>query len=191
MSLAISVFGEETDEGIARVGEITSVIAVERPDVWFDVGRVSSSDSGTKEEFESARPVHRLRGFALYCEHEGRAPTAEEAAAGYPLLESLYDGKIRTEWYPHLVDHADDDGYYIPADFSQPVNAFIDGEVMSIGSAHRLLAELKSIERFMNGGDEETFALERLAWTVLRDMAQKAVEKNLVIRFRLTNPDFE
>lgn len=189
MSLAISVFGEETDEGIARVGEITSVIAVERPDVWFDVGRVSASDNGTKEEFESARPVHRLRGFALYCEHEGRAPTAEEAAAGYPLLESLYDGKIRTQWYPHLVDHADDDGYYIPADFSEPVNAFVDGEVMSIGSAHRLLAELKSIERFMN--DDEAFALERSCWGALKKLAEASVAKNLVIRFRMTNPDFE
>jgi hypothetical protein len=187
VTLAISVFGEDTDDGIARVGEITSVIAVERPDVWFDVGRIGSGPQA--EEFESARPVHRLRGFALYCEREGRAPTVDEAAAGYPLLEQLYDGKIATEWYPHLVDHADDDGYYIPADFPKPVNSFLDGEVMSIGSAHRLLAEMNSIERFMS--EDEAFALERRIWSVLRTMAKNAVDGNLVIRFRLSNPDFD
>jgi hypothetical protein len=186
VALAISVFGEGTDEGVARLGEINAVLASERPNVLFDVSLTRDTEV---EEFESARPVHRLRGFALYCEHEGRAPTAAEADAGYPLLEQLYDGKLATEWFSHLVDHADDDGYYIPADFAKPVNSFIDGEVMSIGSAQRLLAEMKSIEKFMV--EDEAFAMERRCWSVLRNFAQKSLEANLVIRFKLTNPDFD
>jgi hypothetical protein len=187
VALAISTFGEGSSEGIARVNEINGVLAQERPDVLFDVA--ANVGENTSEELESARPLHRLRGFSLYCEREGRAPTVEEAEAGYPLLEQLYDGKIGTEWYPHFVDHSDSDGYYVPADFPKPVNSFVDGEVMSIGSAHRLLAEMNSIERFMTAAvasHAEAFTLENRAWSVLRAAAKHAVEKSLVVRFRTT-----
>jgi hypothetical protein len=191
VALAISTFGEGSNEGIARVNEINGVLAQERPDVLFDVA--SAVGESQEEELESARPLHRLRGFALYCEREGRAPTVDEASSGYPLLEQLYDGKIGTEWYPHLVDHSDEDGYYVPADFAKPVNAFYDGEVVSIGSAQRLLAELNSIARYMATAveaDVDVFASEFQAFKVLLTAAKNAVENSLIVRFR-TPSDFD
>lgn len=187
MALSISTFGEGWNEGIARVNEINGVLAMERPDVLFDVA--ATVGESKVEQFESARPLHRLRGFALYCEREGRAPTVDEATASYPLLEQLYDGKIGTDWYPHLIDHSDEDGYYVPADFPKPVNAFYDGEVVSIASAHRLLAELNSIQRFLTpavADSADAFALEHRAFNALRDLAKEAVERNLVVGFRTT-----
>jgi hypothetical protein len=206
MAFAISLFGEETDAGIAEVGQIEVVLSSEQPNVLFEVGHNSK---GLKaEEMETARPLHRLRGFALHCEKHGSAPTPAEVGDGYRVLEELYDGKIATQWYPHLVDHSDSDGYYIPADFTQPINAYMDGEVISIGSSHRLLAELNSIRRFLFGedtsalGDEQqellwaiaendSFALEKNMWCRLRWLARNSVESNLVIRFQTSNPDFD
>jgi hypothetical protein len=94
--------------------------------------------------------------------------------------------------FNHLINHADDEGYYLPVDFPQ---AFVMEE-MSIGSAVALLAEMDALESVLAAqfpgevalalstpDDEERVQLSGPVgvWHALRRLCRSAIELEMPI----------
>lgn len=175
------------------IDEIRECLAANAPGVDFKLG--SNVNKVDCESFGSYHNLHLLRGFAVYVEKEGRPPTEDERLADYPLLRTQYDGEFETRDFPHLIDHSDADGYYIPVHLSRPINK---ANGLSIGSVQGLLKELDKLrDPLWRGSDShlegpevlweiddgDPFATEKRIWCQLRWLCRNAIKFNLVIVF--------
>lgn len=136
---------------------------------------------GLTEEVGSVDDLHELRLFA--------------AALQQKTPDDYYEGKVAPGFpFNHLINHSDDDGYYLPVDFPQ---AFFMDET-SIGSAVVLLQELDALEAPLAAAFPAEMALALATpddeerpplcgpvgvWHALRRLCHSSLEMNLPIQF--------
>jgi hypothetical protein len=108
----------------------------------------------------------------------------------------------RTVSNSHLINHADDQGFYVPKDFPWPLAADFDGEVAGnvVGSSYALLRELVEVAPIigisLENGElsdataselasetEYTFATERMVWFTLSEAARQSIAQKSAIVF--------
>ncbi|HWI63437.1 MAG TPA: hypothetical protein VNT75_16490, partial [Symbiobacteriaceae bacterium] len=86
-------------------------------------------EEGLDEQIGTLEGLHELRQIAAAV--HGKTP------------DDYYEGRIPAGFqFNHLINHDDEDGYYVPADFMQ--SFFV--EEVSVGSAVALLRELDALE---------------------------------------------
>lgn len=144
--------------------------------------------------------LHFLRRFAAHVlgpRHEVPPPVGEkESPSDDAVLESMYSPRL------HLLYHSDCEGFYVPIDFPEViVDARLPGE--TLGSSHRLLAELVEIAPYLGIaldegklGDEpcriltqaildqsDEYATETMVWLTLFDAAESSISLRSAIVF--------
>jgi len=91
-----------------------------------------SNDEGLAEEIGTVDDLAELRAVA--------AESQGQTVADYQ------EGRVKAgQLYNHLINHADDSGYYLPYDFPQ---SFVVGD-LSLGSVPALLRELDTLQPLM------------------------------------------
>jgi hypothetical protein len=124
--------------------------------------------------------LHHLRRYAAFIDKTNAPPETpcelEEAANDEILLE-VYDGETRTQ-FPHLIDHSDCDGYYIPCSFEKPLwikpseigmDQDDDEMLISAGSSKKLLEELTILNNYLQIDTDEISNLEEFATRIASD----------------------
>lgn len=146
---------------------------------------------------ESFYDLYQLRRLAAHLEQGNDiqpflADQSAEEEEVDDLLADIWDEAVQTR-FPHLIKHQGDaGGYYLPAEFAEPIwvdygdEEEADGEfanednAVSFGSSYGLLRELTEIEQLFNqAGVPEIGA--RTALAVLRTAAQQSVDNGLPI----------
>jgi hypothetical protein len=153
--------------------------------------------------------LQRLRSYAAHIALFNKPPESIDE----PISEELrmmYDGS-KPFSHPHLMNHSDCEGYYVPTSFAGPVQIplllAIDSESSQsdqvwhadVGSSAILLRELESINEFLKLPDAarqkrqskplldpiegDIWAGIKWAWSVLYWLAQESVERNVLIMF--------
>lgn len=141
--------------------------------------------------------LHALRGFAAHIEMEGVEPDLAAKLGGYKALRQMYDTS-RSQKFEHLIEHSDCDGYYLPVEFSTPIELQGQEAGQSVGSCQALLQELNSLTEALFGagisqfrGPEvlwtidprDPFATEKFVWTRLRWLLRNAIRYQLLMCF--------
>lgn len=152
--------------------------------------------------------IHHLRRYAAHIDVVGKPPEYScelEEASNDEFLLDIYDEKTKTN-FPHLINHSDCDGYYIPCDFPEPIwiepeeyeslEKHID-EPISVGSSLRLMDELNKINTYLKINPDDIEDLEKFyetisndnlefvkwCWAVLHTMCQKSINHRQPIVF--------
>lgn len=136
---------------------------------------------GLSEEIGTVDDLHELRRIA--------------AAVHDKTPDDYHEGQVPAGFqFNHLINHSDEDGYYLPVDFPQ---AFFLDEV-SIGSAVALLKELDALEVMLaaqypadvalaleNADDEERADIGGPvgAWHSLRRLCRSSIELDMPVHF--------
>lgn len=190
MGLIVSLV-DNTDEETTK--KIRDALVHQIPDAVLELG--TNNNKVSYESIGSYHNLHLLRGFSLYVEKESRPPTENERQKDYPLRRRQYEGEFETLEFPHLIEHSDADGYYIPLPLKSPINTK-DG--LSIGSVQGLLEELNKLRNPLWQGSDATFkgpevlweiddcdpfSQEKRIWCQLRWLCRNAIKFNLVISF--------
>jgi hypothetical protein len=193
MGLAVSLVDNKHSDSLTTMKRIKDAIGQNVPGAGFELG--SNDNKVGYESIGSYQTLHLLRGFALYVEVEGRPPTDTERQADYPLRQRHSAGEFETEKFPHLIEHSDADGFYVPIPLKRPINTK-DG--LSVGSTQGLLEELNSLRDPLWQGrdagfkgpevlweidDRDSFSSEKRAWCQLRWLCRNAIKFNLLISF--------
>jgi len=110
-----------------------------------------------------------------------------------PLLAAIWQGE-QTSRYPHLINHQADGGYYLPADFAEPIwvefdqgdeaeeDEDEDGEsVVSFGSSLGLQRELVELEGLLRDAGVPNDHSAMRCLRVLREAANQSVNNDLPI----------
>lgn len=166
------------------------------------------SDPPAKPAFSSGFPytylTHLRRVFVLAKLGESVTPALGLDPARYDRDRELIDDEM-TMFDSHLLCHADDSGYYVPVDFSDPLflpaDAGVDGNGM-VGSSQRLLAELVGMApalgiRLDDGGglseEEESalcglepgtpFEMEKFGWLQLHRACRASIADGHAVVF--------
>lgn len=128
---------------------------------WNEKMPVNVDDIQHDERVGSYSLLHYLRRYAAHLDQNGKPPgkDCEKDPSKDPLLLKIYDEEVSTK-FPHLIDHSDCSGYYIPCDFPKPLwlepfesdnsddEEFV--EYISVGSSTKLLEELLEINKHLN-----------------------------------------
>jgi len=148
---------------------------------------------------ERFRDLYNLRLLAAYIE-DGRslAPVLETIQSGSvddepdELLGAIWDGE-RTSRFANLINHQAEGGYYLPADFAEPIWVEFDDEglededleddesVISFGSSVGLQRELADLEPLLLQAGVTTESAPFRCLRVLRDAAKASVDNDLPI----------
>lgn len=129
-----NLFGEDDPEELALMQledkqQAQTIADVLRELYFVDLDlTVPRDDEGLAEEFGTADDLWELRRIAA----ESKGHTTEEYQEGEVPPGFLFN---------HLINHADDSGYYLPVEFPQ---AFVLEET-SLGSSVELLKELDEL----------------------------------------------
>jgi hypothetical protein len=177
--------------------------------VWNEEELQSDNDESLKEEgieyfcerLGTYSLLHHLRRYAAHIDVKGEPPQepceVDEVNQDACLLK-VYDNEVVTH-FPHLIDHSDCDGYYIPCSFDTPIwinpseiGMEEDHEdlTISVGSSEKLLKELEKINEYLKISPEETEDLEKFSeklasdewefvkwsWAVLYNMCQQSLK---------------
>jgi hypothetical protein len=159
----------------------------------------ASFDLGPPESLHALRRVGAHLSVGRDLPPPARANGPEDL-----VLARRYRGAGRFDRGPlpfaHLIDHADDGGYYVPVDFPEPLLA---GDGL-LGSSHQLLAECDALAAALGipgdldpdadalwaaldgaGGDElwERYGLESFACVRLLAAARHSVRTGAVLAF--------
>ncbi len=118
----------------------------------------------------------------------------EEDPCDHPSFIRTCEGdKTR---FPHLIHHSDNQGFWVPVDFAEPI--VLDAKSFFVlGSSTRLLAELDDVNRSLgqtkdwgqlNSGERASpegapLPNVRYGWSVLHAAARISVEKNMPVVF--------
>lgn len=130
-----ATFGEDDPEEIAlmqvndrHVAESIAEVLQELFDVTYDPGQ-PRDDEGPSDELGELDDLLELRRIA--------------AAVHGKTTDDYQEGRVALGMqFNHLINHAEDAGYYLPVPFEQTF--FVDE--ISVGSAANLLAELEALE---------------------------------------------
>ncbi len=134
--------------------------------------------------------LHQLQRLAAHLERGEDAQVVLSGAAVDgesidELLADIWDEEAETK-FPHLIKHQGDGGFYLPAEFEEPIwveygeedddedEMADDGITFSFGSSHALLRELTELEGLLQ---RNNVAAEgpRQALQVLRTAAEQSV----------------
>lgn len=143
-----------------RVGRLLNDLEerLGKPMDWSDEGGVALSLQYTYPALQA------LRAFAAYQDHpfprdpvSGRSlpfVISESSPEEHPSLLCVYNLEAPTG-YPHLIDHSDNSGFYLPCDFSRPLRCveFLDGERESAGSSPEEIKEIEDSIRAEQGDE--------------------------------------
>jgi hypothetical protein len=118
-------------------------------------------------------------------------PAPEHGSRQYVADESLVNDET-SMLASHLLCHQDDGGYYVPADFDDPI--FLPPGVAAelgavVGSSHQLLAELQTVAHVLGADAAQAegvplFEAERYAWQQLCLAAQASISTGHALTFR-------
>ncbi|MCS6840641.1 MAG: hypothetical protein NZ699_13580 [Roseiflexus sp.] len=144
---------------------------------------------------ERYRDLLLLRLIAIYLEN-GRdikpllAPNFEFDEEPDPLLAAVWEDKQPTR-FPHLIKHQGEGGYYLPADFPEPIwieeeseeeeDTPIEESVVSFGSSVALQRELVELEGMLDQAGVKPRHPVRRCLRVLREAADVSVAHDLPI----------
>jgi hypothetical protein len=149
---------------------------------------------------EHFRDLYNLRLLAAYLEG-GRDIAPVLAASGRDeideepdeLLASIWDGAHQTR-YAHLINHQGEGGYYLPADFAEPLWIEFDGEgldededfdedeaLVSFGSSPGLQRELAELEPLLVQAGVPLDSAPFRCLKILRTAADQSVANDLPI----------
>jgi len=135
-----------------------------KPLDWSDEGAVAVSVQFTYPALQA------LRAFAAYQDHpfpreEGSArplpfEVSKSSPEEHPSLVCVYNLQASTQ-YPHLIDHSDCSGFYLPVDFPAPLRCLelLDGEGTGQGATPDEMKEIEDSIREEQG--EEGVAMFR------------------------------
>jgi hypothetical protein len=148
--------------------------------------------------------LHILRGLAVTRES---APAALESKSESDLnsaIESFYQQENQTTGYRHLINHADDSGFYVPLELPEPIaiEGIPPGEdekvTLSLGSSPALLRELDVLnevlglpgdigdlgeEEFVRVTESHRWPVAAYVWGVLHLYARESVATSSFIQF--------
>ena len=125
-----------------RAGAIVEGLGLRQS--WSDEGDVALSVQ------YHYRALQALRAFAAAQEYPPDRPFALDGSPEtHPSLEKIYHQNAPTR-YPHLIDHSDNQGFYLPVDFDAPLpcREVVDGPPdrdplwfrLFMGAAQRFIA---------------------------------------------------
>jgi len=140
--------------------------------------------------------LYQLRQIAAYLEQnrdiapllKARPPSDGEPD---PLLVSIWDGELTTR-FPHLINHQADGGYYLPADFAEPIWLEADEDAIdeedeeaepyiSFGSSIGLQRELTELADLLRQAGVPSNSAPFRCLQVLREAADQSVANDLPI----------
>lgn len=145
---------------------------------------------------ESFYDLYQLRRLAAHLERgenvQGMlSDGAQDGEDVDDLLADIWDDEAETR-FPHLIKHQGDGGYYLPADFAEPIwvdygdeededaDMLAEDTAVSFGSSYGLMRELTEVENlFQQANVGETGA--RKALDVLKQAAQQSIDNGLPI----------
>lgn len=146
---------------------------------------------------ESFYDLYQLRRLAAHLERgENIQPLlGEQSLDGEDvddLLADIWDDEATTR-FPHLIKHQGDGGYYLPAEFAEPIwvdygdededdEELLEDEesAVSFGSSYGLMRELTEVEQlFQQANVPQAGALRALQ--VLKTAAQQSIDTGLPI----------
>lgn len=140
--------------------------------------------------------LYQLRQLAAYLE-QGR-DVSELLKAGPPtdgepdpVLVAIWDGDQTTR-FPHLINHQADGGYYLPADFAEPIWLEADEDAISeeddpedpyisFGSSVGLQRELAELAGMLQGASLPSSSAAFRCLQVLREAADQSIANDLPI----------
>jgi hypothetical protein len=181
------MYGEDDPEELA-IMQLQDRQAAEQVDsVMFDLYGLQThlaepaDEEGLEEMVGTLEDLHELRRIA--------------ADVHGKTVDDYQEGRVAAgAQFNHLINHADDSGYYLPVDFLQ---AFAIEEV-SVGSAVALLKELEALEPVLTERYPIEVALAKATpdeeeradisgpvgvWHSLQRLCRSALELNLPIQF--------
>ena len=105
------------------------------------------------------------------------------------LLADIWDDETTTR-FPHLIKHQGDGGYYLPAEFAEPIwvdygdeeedEELLEDSAVSFGSSYGLMRELSEVEELFRQGNVPQIGA-RNALQVLKTAAQQSIDNGLPI----------
>lgn len=108
-----------------------------------------------------------------------------------PILVAIWEGSEATR-FPHLINHQAEGGYYLPADFAEPVWLEFDADesagdvnfeepVVSFGSSMALQRELAELDGMLKRANVPSKSPAYRCLRVLREAADQSVQTGLPI----------
>lgn len=164
--------------------------------VWDDVG-----DPAFSEQFDF-RAWHALRAFAAHQDYPAKKGLLRKEVRYFELENPESHPGIRKIWegadssYRHLVVHADNQGYYFPVKFEDPL--LLDAEIGVVaGSSYALQAELAKLGKFVKAEkrwsdlrdrdplvpDGDPMGYVKYGWMFMHHCATLSVDRGLPIIF--------
>ena len=145
---------------------------------------------------ESFYDLYQLRRLAAHLERGDNISTLlrDESPDGEDvdnLLADIWDDEVQTR-FPHLIKHQGDGGYYLPADFAEPIwvdygeeeddedESMNEDTAVSFGSSVGLMRELTEVEQLFQQANVPPGG-PRNALEVLRTAAQQSIDNGLPI----------
>lgn len=145
---------------------------------------------------ESFYDLYQLRRLAAHLErgNDVQALLNDQNVDGEDvddLLADIWDEEAETR-FPHLIKHQGDGGYYLPADFAEPIwvdygeeededAEFLEEDsAVSFGSSYALIRELTEIENLFQQANVPAGGA-RQALEVLKTAAQQSIDNGLPV----------
>lgn len=145
---------------------------------------------------ESFYDLYQLRRLAAHLErgNDVQALLNDQNVDGEDvddLLADIWDEEAQTR-FPHLIKHQGDGGYYLPADFAEPIwvdygeeededaELLEEDSAVSFGSSYALMRELSEIENLFQQANVPSNGARR-ALDVLKTAAQQSIDNGLPI----------
>ena len=145
---------------------------------------------------ESFYDLYQLRRLAAHLErgNDVQALLNDQNVDGEDvddLLADIWDEEAETR-FPHLIKHQGDGGYYLPADFAEPIwvdygeeededaELLEEDSAVSFGSSYALMRELTEIENLFQQASVPSNGARR-ALDVLKTAAQQSIDNALPI----------
>lgn len=145
---------------------------------------------------ESFYDLYQLRRLAAHLERgeDIQSLLSDQSLDGEEvddLLADIWDEEAQTR-FPHLIKHQGDGGYYLPAEFAEPIwvdygeeeddedEAAEEDSAVSFGSSYALMRELTEVEQlFQQANVPQVGALNALQ--VLKTAARQSIDNGLPI----------
>ncbi|MBV9790956.1 MAG: hypothetical protein JOZ51_22365 [Chloroflexi bacterium] len=145
---------------------------------------------------ESFYDLYQLRRLAAHLErgNDVQALLNDQNVDGEDvddLLADIWDEEAETR-FPHLIKHQGDGGYYLPADFAEPIwvdygeeededaELLEEDSAVSFGSSYALMRELTEIENLFQQANVPSNGARR-ALDVLKTAAQQSIDNGLPV----------
>lgn len=146
--------------------------------------------------------LHFLRGLAVLLEEDPSSVSTKTQEDLEAAAEAYYERDDQSTGFEHLLQHADDSGYYVPMEFAHGtwLEGTIEGEEVqiSIGSSQALLRELDALspviglpgdlgdlgeDALIQQVEQHKWPVAAYVWGVLRYYARESVNRTGILLF--------